>query len=93
MSVGINENIPGVTLNVYPNPTEGLLNVNTIFVNPENMQIIVTDALGQIVYKTTPKTTIGELTTIDLRSASKGIYFVELKTEKGSVVKKVSLSN
>jgi pregnancy-associated plasma protein-A/type IX secretion system substrate protein len=91
--VSVNEVIAGVNLNVYPNPTEGLLNVSTKFENPENMQIIVTDALGQAVYKTHPKTTMGELTTLDLRSASKGIYFVELRTEKGSVVKKVSLSN
>jgi hypothetical protein len=90
---GVNEIVPGVTLNVYPNPTEGLLNISTVFENPESMQIFVTDMLGQVVYKTVPKTTIGGLTTIDLSKASKGIYFVELRTPKGSVVKKISLNN
>ncbi|MEO5570090.1 MAG: T9SS type A sorting domain-containing protein [Bacteroidia bacterium] len=92
-TVGVNEVISGVSLNVYPNPTEGLLNISTQFENPENMQFVVTDALGQVVYQTTPKTTIGELTTIDLSQAAKGIYFIELRTTKGKVVKKVSLSN
>jgi hypothetical protein len=90
--VGINEILAGANVNVYPNPTEGLFNVSATFANPETMQITVTDALGQTIYKSIPKTTISELTTIDLRNKANGIYFVELTTDKGSVVKKVSLS-
>ncbi|MFI5219694.1 MAG: T9SS type A sorting domain-containing protein, partial [Bacteroidia bacterium] len=92
-TVGISENIDGASINIYPNPTNGLLNVSTQFENPEQMQIIVTNALGQMVFSSVPKTTSGELSTVDLSNEPNGIYFVELRTSGGNIVRKISLNN
>ena len=91
-SVGINEHINGVSFNVYPNPTDGLLNVTSQFETPHQVQIIVTNALGQMVFSNEPKNTSGELSVIDLRKESNGIYFIELRTENGTIIKKISLN-
>lgn len=91
--LGIEENNLANSLNLYPNPTEGVLNISTQFENQENMQIFITDVLGQLIYSTAPVRTSGELLTIDLRNEANGIYFVELRTENGRIVKKVSLNN
>ncbi|MFI5218738.1 MAG: T9SS type A sorting domain-containing protein [Bacteroidia bacterium] len=92
-TVGISENIDGASINIYPNPTNGLLNVSTQFENPEQMQIIVTNALGQMVFSSAPKITSGELSTIDLSNEPNGIYFLELRTSGGRFVRKISLNN
>ena len=65
-------------LNIYPNPTSGDF-IHVDFPNGiENATVIVTNALGQEVYK-------GESTskTIDISDYSKGCYLITLKSEKG----------
>jgi len=75
---GIN-NVFSNSINIYPNPTNGLINIST-----ENTlnNVRILDFTGRVILTSKSKT-------IDLTSFENGIYFVEVKTNKGMSIKKV----
>lgn len=77
----------GSTLNVYPNPTSGLINV-TVNASAEVLnEIAVLNVLGQEV--TTVKGAARDNYTIDLSGMSKGLYSVRFTFATGTVTRKV----
>ena len=62
------------TVQFYPNPTTGLLNVE-IPNTTENAQLIITDISGKIVEQTT---IVNQKSTVDLSKQAKGIYMLRL---------------
>ena len=68
---------------IYPNPTKGMVKVNT---EDEILEIEVLNIQGQVV-----KSIIGESTfeSIDISELNDGIYFLKIKTEKKSFSKKI----
>lgn len=77
---GVDENIVD-NLNIYPNPANGYIHVET---NYELQRIDVYDVTGKLMISST-KT---EINVSDLES---GIYFVNILTDKGCVTKKISV--
>ncbi|MCF0207798.1 MAG: T9SS type A sorting domain-containing protein [Bacteroidales bacterium] len=63
---------------IYPNPTNGILNVEAEGLN--NVEII--DVTGRVIVSSTESS-------IDLSNVEAGVYFVKAYTENGSIVKKV----
>lgn len=72
---------------VYPNPSTGIINLSL----PDKIsQIIVSDILGQELYKSSTSSLFG--LSLDLSYRSKGIYFVKVVDEKGNFgVRKIVL--
>ena len=71
---------------LYPNPTSGLLILELATAQPA--EVTVFNALGQqILQKTVAKT--DEKVQLDLSKVAKGIYLVQVQTEKQVVVKKI----
>lgn len=79
------ENDPFNTLKIYPNPTDGLLNIEVSQVN-ESTSIEVYNSLGQLVNKLD---LISSLNTIDLKQLHSGIYFVKVLIENNCIVRKI----
>ena len=71
------------SVQVYPNPTNGLLNVN----GNGTMHITVSNMLGQRQIETTAQ----DNAVIDLNNCSQGIYIVRIETSNGVKVQKVNL--
>ena len=71
------------SIQVYPNPTDGLLNVS----GNGTMHISVSNLLGQMLLETTTK----DNTTIDLSHLESGMYLIRIETESGVSVQKVNL--
>ncbi len=70
-------------VSIYPNPTSGVF---TISAEANKItQIKITNTIGQQIK------TITNIETIDLTNTPKGIYFVEIKTDKGTTNKKIIL--
>ena len=71
-STGINE-IPNSVISIYPNPTSSQLTIATL----ENIEFIL-DITAKIITIAIPTNN-----TIDVSNLVKGIYFLQVQTEKG----------
>jgi surface protein len=81
--VGIENNIS--SFSIYPNPTSALLTIEANNLQNYNT-IIVSDALGRVVYETK----IDDSTiTIDLSNQNQGMYFIEIRGNQNSVFEKI----
>jgi len=85
-TAGLNNNNLIVDVNIYPNPSKGVININAA--NDKITNVVVYSKLGQLV--TSFKDL--DINTINLSYLSKGMYFLKLNNEKGnSITKKIVL--
>ena len=73
-------------LNIYPNPTTGLIHINFDRNNLDNAHIQVIDLLGKVLYSKEIKT---KKTTIDLNKYVAGMYLIQFSNTLGNKVYKV----
>lgn len=82
---GIN-NLPftinNLSLLVYPNPTNDVLNIQLGGINGDNTSVELVNALGQVIVS---KSASQEISSLDVTSLTSGIYFVKL-IQNGKVV-------
>jgi hypothetical protein len=100
--VNTNITIPGVSsvdsyelagyFEVYPNPTSGIINIEYALESEGNVDLTLTNVLGQTVFATSLGN-MSKLTTktLDLRGFEKGVYNIKLSGQNGEVMKKVIL--
>jgi hypothetical protein len=69
-------------LSAYPNPTNGMVNIELRNLMNNPSEITILDALGRLIYQNTLDKNSQFLNTlsIDLNSYPKGLYFVTLKS-------------
>ena len=77
------EETTGEDIKVYPNPTNGLLNVN----GNGTMHITVSNLLGQKLMEVNAE----DNTTIDLSRYESGIYLIQIKTINGVFTQKITV--
>lgn len=77
-------NLPIVAL--YPNPSTGLVQLN-LQNNAQKAQVTVVNLLGEIINQATFE---GKYT-LNLQHANKGVYFVTVKTDKGTATQKITI--
>ncbi|MBL4669927.1 MAG: T9SS type A sorting domain-containing protein, partial [Flavobacteriales bacterium] len=80
LSTGISE-IENTEINIYPNPTANKLEIRNLKSPITTISII--DVTGKTV-----KTIIGNVNTVNVSDLTRGIYFIQIQTEKGLVNKK-----
>lgn len=71
---------------IYPNPTNGVVNVR--FSDNKSQKLTISDATGRVIFE---KEQLQASETIDLSSSESGIYFVTLQTDEKSVTSKIIL--
>ena len=71
---------------IYPNPSTGIVNVSGI---SEQTEIKVYELTGKELFRTK----VSAQTQLDLTEYPAGIYLIEVKTQKGKVLKKVAKSD
>ena len=83
LSTGVNENnlVESSDISVYPNPSNGLINIE-MFTDAENITVL--NSLGQIIQTKTVK---GE-TLVSLELEASGVYFIRVETSKKQVITK-----
>jgi hypothetical protein len=90
-SAGILEHNDFNNLSVFPNPTNGLINVSVNVTGDEkNMEVILTDLAGRVIYRRQLDAHQGN-TTMQMNTSSfpKGAYFLELNNSHSRAVKKI----
>lgn len=90
---GIQESSTNITaVALFPNPSNGEITVKVDAENISDFTISVINTLGQVVYENKQIYSKDNATKIDLNNQSKGVYFVRIKTEKGTVTKRLILN-
>ena len=77
--------------NLYPNPSNGILNVSIELNRIDDVSIHVMNMLGQEICTKNIGNTSGGIYSLDLSGVSKGIYFVQLITNKETTVKRITI--
>lgn len=85
MSLSVDENATLEGVSVYPNPSEGIINIS----NDNNLEhtIEVRNLAGQLI----STTTVSNATTIDLSNEAAGVYVVKVSNENGAIAEKVTV--
>jgi alpha-tubulin suppressor-like RCC1 family protein len=77
-------------VNVYPNPTSDLVNINYSLENSEKVSVTVTTIQGQTITELKMDKSSGvHSDSIDLSNQSSGMYFITITTETSSFTSKV----
>ena len=76
-------------VNVFPNPSAGDVYVNINASNLGNVNVKITDVMGKVVASSNENSLKMKF---DLSAQSNGMYFVEVKSDKGSMTQKVLLN-
>ena len=89
---GIKEYTQSLELNVFPNPTNGVVTISSKNAVSSHLTIQVMNIKGEKVYNENSGVVNGSINmTIDLSSFAKGFYFIRVITDKETTNKKISL--
>lgn len=88
-TVGLEENNLLGTLDVFPNPVSDILTINQSSIEIFNGSIFLLSAEGKLV-NSFEELTFGQLSQeINMSKLPKGVYFIKIETDKGTIVRKV----
>ena len=85
----IEENIFEGKISVYPNPTNGILNLDMMGVTPSQYQIKITNILGEIIYVSSENISGIYNDVIDLSNFGKGTYVIQIKNQESVFTDKI----
>ena len=87
------ENNAAITnLEVYPNPSRDIFNVSFVSDEVQNLDISITNVVGEAIYTADLDQFVGQFTKeVSLSTYPKGVYFLQITTDKGVVTKKLTL--
>lgn len=83
---GISDVNGNSSINVYPNPASNMLNVS---LNGAKAEVAVMDMQGRVMQKASAENQ--QTLTIPVSNLAKGMYFVQVKTDKETVTRKVAI--
>jgi PKD repeat protein len=91
-SLGIEENAEALSLNVYPNPTQGLTNLSFVSDKPSVISVNVYDMVGKLVLPSyNGKVGTGNQNiNINMSQLSVGMYLIRLEIDGKTVIKKIT---
>lgn len=73
--------LAGIEVNVFPNPSNGMVNIQWSGMNGEKADLFITDITGRRVFATTISTPQANgREAIDISALNKGLYYLTLKT-------------
>jgi hypothetical protein len=90
-SVGINETVSNLEISLFPNPSNGELNVTVDLLNSDDFTILVVNTLGQTIKEVSQLHSNGGTVKLDLSLNANGVYFVTVKTKTSSKTKRFIL--
>ena len=86
------ENTAITNLEVYPNPSRDIFNVSFVSDEIQNLEISIINVVGEAVYTADLDQFVGQFTKeVSLSTYPKGVYFLEITTDKGVINKKLIL--
>jgi len=87
LSTGVENVLEDVSFNIYPNPTNGIVNIQDTYLTGKRFELIVTDAMGRIIVQNK------NIYQLDLSEFGNGIYYIIINPENAkSINSKIILS-
>ncbi len=80
LSLKINDKQTYNKLNVFPNPSDGLITIEGAFSWASDFDVIITDVVGKVISQSRKKSTF------DLSGFERGLYHVIVKTQDGRLL-------
>jgi len=77
---------------VFPNPTNGLVNIDNQLAEDAISRVQVYNTLGQVILDQAINIAAGDLQSIDLSNQPHGIYYLNIQADKAQVTRKISLT-
>ncbi len=90
-TVGVTEINSSSSVDVYPNPSRGEVNVSYNFSKAQNLTVTVSNVLGSSIQSFNLNNVSTGILPIDMKDAAKGAYFVTIRSNDGTVTKKISI--
>jgi hypothetical protein len=87
----INESLNGNMIGIYPNPTTGIITLNTSALTSSSLKITLSDAVGKIVMVKNFRLPAHEQS-LDLSALNNGIYLIHVEDGNGSFNQKLVLN-
>jgi hypothetical protein len=79
-------------INVYPNPSTGLVNISYNFATPEDMTVMVFNSTGALVTSVNNIHGQAGVQSIDLSNEANGLYYVKMMVSGKQITRTVSLN-
>lgn len=86
MTTGLKSNVMNNEFSIWPNPSNGILNIRSAKTQ-DDIVIQIVDVLGKVYYTNSYQQF--DHTAIDLSNMTSGIYFIKLTNKDGSISKKI----
>ncbi|NVO02333.1 MAG: T9SS type A sorting domain-containing protein [Bacteroidetes bacterium] len=87
--INLQQTVNGNDVNIYPNPTNGLVNFAINGANTEDMNITVFDVMGKMIINQTLNVNGLTNTSFDFSSYAKGVYVVQVTSGTEITTKKL----
>jgi len=81
------------TINLFPNPTMDVATLDMTFAKTVDVQVQVINVMGQILFETSIGKTMEEKVELNLENYPDGMYFVRVKVDSQTIVKKLMKNN
>lgn len=92
-TTGVNSFDLSSAINLFPNPSNtGMFNLNVALGVRTDINVRVTNALGQVVEQVSENNTLGGMYSLDLSAQANGVYFVEVTAGEETTVQRVVIS-
>ncbi|MEO5570729.1 MAG: T9SS type A sorting domain-containing protein [Bacteroidia bacterium] len=91
VTTGIKENTLSEHVNVYPVPSNGIVNVDVKFETAQNLKVTVYNLIGEVVNEFEIAKTVGGLFPFDLSKVAGGSYTVKISTDTETIVKSINI--
>jgi hypothetical protein len=85
----VNDAIENISINVYPNPTSGFIQVKINDFNSQDVKLMIMNASGKIIYDYQLKPNYNNTFSIDISDYPAGIYYATIKNNKKDFVEKI----
>ena len=90
-TVGVDE--ANIAAEIYPNPTNGQLNINVDLLKASRVRVSVVNSLGQEVITVADQTTNAVNRTVDLSTLGSGVYYIQIVSGNDRLIEKVTLTD
>jgi hypothetical protein len=90
---GISKNL-GLSkdVKIMPNPSTGLVNLTVALPSTQDLNVTVTNALGQVIVNNNYNSILVDVISLDLTNQSNGVYFVTVSNGQDKMVQRLILN-